>query len=291
MPSKIRGGSADLALADARFPRPSALVGAVAASVLASVPWVAQWKFNNDGNDSIGTNHLTNNNSATFTTGKLGGATGATQLVAASSQYWSVADNPVLSTGNVDFFVCAWVYLDTKPANAGVLSKLGGAGEREFNLIYFSSGDRFRWNWGDINFGDANTFGAPATATWYLVSAYHRSSDGECGIAVNNGFFDTFTAVGGTDSAVAFSIGRGVVSSNYWDGRIDNVCIAKGTGAVANLTGVRDALYNGGAGTEAITAIMEYQRQQRRIQWEIDRVWERFKRGWFNNGRSRRVFA
>lgn len=56
-------------------------VSGIAANVLASVPWVAQWKFNNTGNDSIGSNNLTNNNSATFTTGKLGGATGAVTLV------------------------------------------------------------------------------------------------------------------------------------------------------------------------------------------------------------------
>ena len=80
---------------------------------LASVPWVAQWKFNNNGNDSIGANTLTNGAGATFTAGKLGGATGATQLVAANSQYWSIADNAALSMGGGAWFtICAWVYLD-----------------------------------------------------------------------------------------------------------------------------------------------------------------------------------
>lgn len=50
---------------------------------------VSYWQMGS-ANDSHGTNHLTNNNSVSFTTGKVGNAA---SFAAASSQYLSHADD------------------------------------------------------------------------------------------------------------------------------------------------------------------------------------------------------
>lgn len=228
---------------------------------LASVPWIAQWKFNNNGNDSIGANHLTNNNSATFTTGKLGGATGATQLVVASSQYWTVSDNANLSLGDVDFSIAAWVYIDSTSTFRMIASKsgAGNAGDVEFYLCYRGGVDRFRFL---ISSGvatttvDANNFGSPSVATWYCVIAWHDATANIINISVND---STETATswsnGSHDTASPFSVGALGEGFGAFDGRIDNVCFAKsaaGGGGVLSAA-QRTAFYNAGVGTETLT--------------------------------------
>lgn len=237
--------------------------GGAGANPLATVPWVAQWKFNNNGNDSIGANNLTNNNSATFTTGKLGGATGATQLVRASSQYWSIVDNAALSTGDVDFSVLAWVYLDSKPAAEYMYAVSRSSGTLvEYNLFYSTGTDRLIfeiWNAGLTisNSVSANNFGSPSLATWYCVMAWHDSVANTVNISVNDGTVNTAaTTIAPGDLAVSTVIGRyNITSSRYWDGRVDNVCIAKsaaGSGGVLSAA-QRTLFYNAGVGTETLT--------------------------------------
>ena len=227
-----------------------------AANVLAAVPWVAQWKFNNDGQDSIGTNHLTHNNSATFTTGKLGGATGATQLVAASSQYWSVADNAALSTGNVDFTICAWVYLDSVVGLRVITSKWDSAASLEW-ILYYNGTFNFGWTTDGVTpfFVVGNTFGVATAGIWYCVIAGHDATLNLTFISVNDGAQDVLSVTGGfnTNSTVRLGVYLNALQG-FLDGRIDNVCIAKSTaGGGGVLTAAqRTAFYNAGVGTEVL---------------------------------------
>lgn len=233
--------------------------GGAVSNVLASVPWVAQWKFNNDGNDSIGANNLTNNNSATFTDGKLGGATGATQLVAASSQYWSIADNAALSTGDVDFTICAWVYLDSETTFA-IISKDNGTASNDFRCDYDAASHRFRFficNASSVKgIVSATTFGPPSTATWYCVIGWHNATLDTVNISINDGDVDSAATTGvpiaGESSVFVGWVGGGI---NYLNGRLDNVCFAKSAaGAGGVLTAAqRTAFYLGGVGTETLT--------------------------------------
>lgn len=229
---------------------------AAASNVLASVPWVAQWKFNNNGNDSIGANTLTNNNSATFTTGKLGGATGATQLVRASTQYWSVADNATLSMGNLDFTVAAWCYLDSLGGFRSIAVKgRGSADNTEFSLDKNSS-DVFRFFVSDgstLTIATASSFGSVTTGVWYCVIGWYDSVLDTVNICVNDGVIDSAAnSTGAFDSSEPFTVGANADTVSAFDGRIDNVCIAKGSGAILT-TAQRAAFYNGGAGTETLT--------------------------------------
>jgi hypothetical protein len=199
--------------------------------------------------DSVGTGHLTDNNTVTQNPGKLGAAA---QFTAANSEYLSVADNPALSMGNIEFTVCAWVYLDSKTAARTVCAKRGVAGVSggEFSLVYDNSADRFLFSVFDsttgANTATANIFGSPSTGTWYFLVGMVEG--GNVKISVNGGAFNTTAkTVTIPDSAHPFYIGaQQPTPTFFWDGRIDTVGIWKRALTAADLT----ELYNGGAGKE-----------------------------------------
>src|SRR5574341_2164717 len=58
-------------------------------------------------------NDLTDNNTVTQATGKVGNAA---QFTRANTEYLSIAHNTSIACGDIDQTRCAWVYLDSKPA-------------------------------------------------------------------------------------------------------------------------------------------------------------------------------
>ena len=213
---------------------------------LASVPWVAQWKFNNDGNDSIGSNTLTNNNSATFTTGKLGGATGATQLVAASSQYWSKAISLDV-TGGV--WISGWYYANSIPNNGIILGLASPAFPRVIWYQILTNSVIRMLVRNSANTSD-KTFdvGSVSTSTWFWFAGGYDATAQTVWGRLN----------GSAVSRAAWTQGilspsnNVYVSSSYGhlDGQVDNLTLA--TGAEPS-TAILDALYNSGNGTETLT--------------------------------------
>jgi hypothetical protein len=195
--------------------------------------------------DDHGGNTLADNNTVTRTAGTVGFAA---QFVAASSEYLSIADNAALSMGDIDLTISAWVYLDTKAANMGILGKWSGANP-EYLLWYETAADRIsilvRNTANSAQTTQrANTFGAVPTATWLHVVAWHDSVNNLVGISVNAGTPDTIAHTGGVrDSTQAFEIGR-FNSANYFNGRIDQPAIWKRVLTAADRTW----LYNAGAG-------------------------------------------
>ena len=239
------------------------LTGGGAPNPLASVPWVAQWKFNNNGNDSVGANNLTAVNSPTFTDGKIGGATGATQCVAASSQYWSIADNAALSMGDLDFTVCVWVYFATLGTTRTIASQWDGTGNQRSWFLFCSVDNKIALSVSRDGSASADviatTFGATETGVWYCVIAGHDSVNNQIFVSVNNSALDTIAHTTGVkDSNAAVTIGAVLASGTgiaTMSGRIDNVCIAKsaaGSGGVLSAA-QRTAFYNAGNGTETLT--------------------------------------
>lgn len=222
-----------------------------ASSLLTSL--VAYWKLEEASGtrvDATGRgNDLTDNNTVTQATGIVGNAA---QFTAANSEYLSHADNADLSTGNVDFTVAAWVYLDSKPASVmGFVTKGSGGSttNAEYSLQYLNTSDRFRLVVfdGGSNAGAAvaNNLGSPSTSTWYFVVAWHDSVADTVNIQVNNGTVNSSAyTFGSWDSTEPLWIGRS--SSGYQNGRIDAVGFWKRV-----LTaGERTSLYNGGAGLQ-----------------------------------------
>jgi len=212
---------------------------------------VAFWKLDEVSgtrSDSVGANHLTDNNTVTQATGKVGTSA---QFTAANSESLSIADNAPLSTGDIDFTVCAWVWLDTKGAVRDLVTKFGASGQFEYLLNYDSSADRYLW--GVSSDGSlfasvsANTFGSPPAGAWHFVVAYHDSVNNLIGISVNNGAFDTAAhAAGVFDSAASFHLGGRASGPNYHNGRLDAVGLWKRVLSAAEIT----SLYNSGNGRE-----------------------------------------
>jgi len=199
--------------------------------------------------DSALSNSLTDNNTVTSTTGKVNTAA---QFTASNAESLTRSDNAELSTGDIDFTISAWVYLDTNSDLRPIVAKDDGSGSREYLVSYDQAADLFAFEIFDggasIAQVTASNFGAPSMSTWYFITAWHNSGDDTINIQINNGTANS-TATGGigpTDTGETFKIGMNRETVYHFDGRIDNVLLWKRT-----LTaGEKTALYNSGNGLD-----------------------------------------
>lgn len=187
--------------------------------------------------------------------------TNSRQYVTVSGAYHTRdGDDALLSTGDVDFTIATWVYLDSKAANQALVSKWKTAGGgREYQLAYITSTDRFTMY--ARNAGDsanvsvaANNLGSPSTDTWYFVVAWHDATADTLNIQVNNGTADSAAMSGGVqDSDAKFIIGAydgGYQGTDVTNGRIGPTAFwksAAGNGGALSAD-YRTALYNAGTG-------------------------------------------
>ncbi len=192
-------------------------------------------------------NPLTDNNTVTQATGRQ---PNAGQFTSANSEFLSKADNAALSTGDIDFSIAAWVYLDSNSQGA-IVSKYN-TGTIEYGLFYQTGENRFilyvssNGTGGGLGYVFANNFGAPSTGTWYFVTAWHDSSANTINISVNNGSANSTSHTTGVfDGTADFNIGAsGNGTGNFWNGRIANVGFWKKVLTSAERT----SLYNTGTG-------------------------------------------
>jgi hypothetical protein len=212
---------------------------------------VAYWNLNEtDGTryDSVGSNDLTDNNTVTQATGKVGSSA---QFSSANSEYLSINDNEELSLGDMDFTVSAWVYMTDKTNNAIIEKGSGWAGESEYSLYYRDDVDRFRFHVGHGVYDDyailnADSLGSPELNTWYHIVAWHDAVDDTINIQVNDGPVDSASYSGGSYNSGGLLRVGGSFSADSMDGRIDSVGFWK-----RKLTPEeRTYLYNSGVGTE-----------------------------------------
>ena len=200
-----------------------------------------------DSND-LNKNHLTDNNTVGQAVGKVGNAA---QFNSLSSRSLTRASNASLQTGDIDQTICAWVYLDSKPATtmriAGKTDNTTGAG---YAIDWQNTADRFSFRMWQAGGGAslnaiASHFGAPALSTWYFVVARFDSVSGNGIITVNDGTKSATakSASPGSDT-VAFAIGANGDGTAFFDGRIDQVGLWKRYLTDTEVT----FLYNNGAG-------------------------------------------
>ena len=219
----------------------------------------AYWKLeevSGTRDDAFSTNNLTDNNTVTQAVGKVGSAA---QLTATNQEWLSVADNPDLSGGDVDFSIACWAYLDSKGTLRGLVVKgdwNNGIGW-EYLLEYNSNSDRFKFsvrNTSDTATASvqADSLGSPSLATWYFIVAWHDSTANTINIQVNNGTVDSTAHSGGVnDSNKDFVLGSYMPTGGgfVWDGRIDEVGFWKKVLSAQEKTD----LYNGGSGQTFIS--------------------------------------
>lgn len=172
----------------------------------------------------------------------------AGQFTAANTEYLSIADNASLSTGDIDFTVAAWVYLDTKTARRFIVSKWTAA-QQEWYLEYDTGDATYRlFVFGALDGSvslkiNANTFGDPPTGAWHFIVAWHDSVANTINIQVNNGTVDSSAYSSGlVDGTAPFRIGGNTDAGLYMDGRIGPVLFTKEVLTAAERTW----LYNNG---------------------------------------------
>lgn len=208
---------------------------------------VSYWMLEEPGgtrDDSHGSNDLTEVGGPGRDTGKLGNAA----TFNGSANYLKIADNADLSTGDVDFTIGGWIYLNSTSGTHDLISKYG-SGSSEYILL--NAGGEFRFYVQDSSGSDglvqASSFGTASTGTWYLVHAWHDSVNNQIGICVNAGTADTTSwTTGVRDGSNDFILGSRTSGSSHHDGRLDSCFLWKKV-----LSGAeRTEQYNSGAGLE-----------------------------------------
>lgn len=220
-----------------------------------STSLIAYWRLEEASGtraDALGTGcggsgcALTDNNTVTQNTGKIGNAA---EFTRANSEYLSHADDADLSLStNTDFTLCAWAYptLDTAGNYVIAGQKLGSywiswnEGASDKFSVFVKKADNSA-SVGQVN-GSTSTLNA-----WHFVCGWYDSSTSLVYIQVDNGTPATQVFTYGTrDDSGAFVIGSRSSPSDYFNGRIDAVGFWKKV-----LTSTeRGYLWNGGAGCE-----------------------------------------
>src|SRR5438132_3427731 len=158
---------------------------------------ISYWKCDEaSGNilDAHSTNHLTDTNTVTAATGKINGSR---QFTSANSEYAVKANNSSLQLGDIDFTYALWVYIDSDSLNNVILSRYNETSQSVY-ISCFNVTNRFRFqvrSLDELSDGiiEANNLGAPSTATWYYIIAWHDATANTLNIQVNNGTVDTLS--------------------------------------------------------------------------------------------------
>jgi hypothetical protein len=199
--------------------------------------------------DSIGSNDLADNNTVTRAAGSA--STWAAEFVAANEESLTIASNATLQMGTAQAFtINCWVYLDSKPATGGIISKWDNPDHQEYLLEYKGGGtDRFRFliSTNGLDSGHvivpANVLGSPSIDTWYLLTAWFDPVNDNINIQVNDGAWtSTATTLGAFSDDTEFAIGTMQLEgarNNWFDGRVDEVRMWKRVLSEAE----RDAFY------------------------------------------------
>ena len=188
-------------------------------------------------------NDLTDNNTCASAAGKIGNAA---SFITANSESLTRTSNASLQTGDIDFTIAGWAWLDSlTPNDEGIVEKWDTAGQREYALVIETS--RFRFYWSPdgtaISSREATTFGNLSISTWYFFECFHDATANTINIRINNGTADSVADGGGLVAGTSiFQIGRD--GANFLAGRVDELGFWKRL----LTTGERAALYNGGTG-------------------------------------------
>jgi hypothetical protein len=221
--------------------------GGGAASLLTGV--IAFWKLEEASGtrvDEVGSNDLTDNNTVTQTTGKIGNAA---QFTAANSETLSIADNADLSFANTDDFTFScWVYLDSTGGSQQLITKrtsnLTGT-NLEYMLRTDAGVPTFYYGYGAGSFDSVASSTTLSTSTWYFILFWHDQTANTINVSVDNGSPNTATKLGTiADQGNTFYLGG--TTSEFLNGRLDAV----GLWGRLLTSGEKAALYNSGNGLE-----------------------------------------
>lgn len=211
---------------------------------------MAYWDMEANGNDSGPRgNNQTGFGTPTFVAG--GKPNNCTNLVAASSQYFEMANNGDIVLSATNFTLAAWANL----ATTGGLRRIFGKGNistpATFEYaLYFNNGapGRFAFSVGDGVAATTvtDTAVSVSTGTWYFVVAQYNAAAQQISISVN-GNTPVTTAFTGTVLSGGNTLRLGndpAGATRNWNGQLDSLGIWKRFLSFAEVT----ALYNSGNG-------------------------------------------
>ena len=237
------------------------------------------WDFDNDATGVNG-NDLTANGAPTYGSTSPPQGTHYASLASASSQYFSLADDPTFDLVNTDYTIACWVYFDTR-ANMSIVSKGQPFGAHQWVLrTIYTSGSNFTLQ---MRHENSNTihdcssgFHANATTdlTWYHVVASYDVSAGQITWWVS----DTTTfgseinasavSMGNYPSASTDALNIGAINGgDFFNGSLDEVAIFNSKAVSAAEA---EEIYKGtasggwreaGGGGSIIPQIMHHRRQ------------------------------
>ena len=208
--------------------------------------------------DSRGSNDTTTRTCGSAT-GKIGNAASVGNTTA---DYAEITSNSTLQTGDIDFTVCCWVYLNSA-SNYNIFVAKDDGSNRDLLLLCDAPGDGGTFRFSvytptDIRVS-STSLGTPSTGTWYFLCAWHDAAADMAYLQVNNGTIDS-QATGGSLYPAGYAawtfgqLGGGAYSLTL-DGRVDEVGFWKRV----LTTGERTALYNAGSGvTYSSFGVTEY---------------------------------
>lgn len=195
--------------------------------------------------DAHGTNHLTDNNTVTSATGKVGTAA---DFVRANSEYLSVASNASIQVGDIDFTIAAWFKVDIAGAAYAIASQYGSTSATRSWVLRRAASNVMQFQVSSDGTATAAISDLATTisvGTWYFVVAWHDSVANTLNIQVNNGTPAATTHTTGVNTATgAFNLGTYDNGTNLYDGLIDEVGFWKRVLTSAERTD----LYNAGSG-------------------------------------------
>jgi hypothetical protein len=186
---------------------------------------------------------LTDNNTVTYATGKLGNAA---TFAAANTEYLSRSSEANLQMSTADIYFGVWVYTSCASA-CTIVAKGNGTTKYEYILMLDVNMKPafFIYNASDGNAG-VNWPTSLTASTWYWVEAWTNKASSTIYINVNNGTSNSATWTGARDNASTdpFLVGQRN-STNYYSGNIDELVFYKGRILTADE---RAWLYNSGSG-------------------------------------------
>lgn len=209
---------------------------------------VAWWDFENANDSHTNALTLTNNNSATFTAGKVGNAA---TLVAASSQYFSRAAHAAMQSSGGDFAIAMWIKATSLAGILHPISRWSGASDDwqcQINTdgsilwrVYNNSGS------GDAFIDATKAAGTIITDTWYMLYLEYDAATKKAGVSINNGTLSqsaagSFTTRGNDSKNLLIGELQGI--GRYWSGQIDVTAYRLAKFTTDDLT----EFYNGGDG-------------------------------------------
>ncbi|MBM3187105.1 MAG: hypothetical protein FJZ90_00095 [Chloroflexi bacterium] len=222
---------------------------------------IAYWPGNEPNGDLLDAHinglHLTDTNTVTSAAGIVYPTARFYQQV--NGEYHRRVDEPLLSTGDVDFTLAVWLYRTFRASvvDWGVIGKYTSSA-REYVISWEDVTERMQFSVsrdggvGTVTGIQATTFGVVPLDTWIFVIAWHDAVLDRIYIQVNNGTADWASHANGVfDGTAQFEIGRFFsMAETTWNGRIGPSAFWKSApGGSGVLTAAqRTALWNGGAG-------------------------------------------